>query len=225
MNIHGQVKGEKALPSDIYGVPMNRSLLHSVVKAYRANRRQGTHATKTRSLVSGSGRKPFKQKGTGRARQGSNRGPHMYHGAVAHGPQPRDYRQGINKKVKMLSTKVALSDKVRHKRLLLVDDLDVSSYSTRKVVSVLNTLVISRHNQRDDTQKSSLDPRTLIVDKRKDDYLSRSVRNIYRADTVSAALLNAENILGCEYLLLTLCAFDELNKRFADENTSAKRGA
>ncbi len=112
-NIQGKAVKKIQLPEAIYAVEMNEALLHSVVKAYQANRRQGTHATKTRSLVSGGGKKPFKQKGTGGARAGSTRSPLQPGGGQLHGPQPRDYRQSVNKKIRQLALKIALSDKAK----------------------------------------------------------------------------------------------------------------
>ena len=116
-DISGKEVKEIDLPDSIYNVPMNEHVLHHVVKAYRANKRQGTHATKTRSHVRGGGKKPFRQKGTGNARQGSSRSPVFPGGAVVHGPTPRDYTQSLNKKTKKLAIKIALSDKLRHNQL------------------------------------------------------------------------------------------------------------
>ena len=102
------------------------------MKAYRANRRQGTHATKTRSTVNGGGKKPFRQKGTGNARQGTSRSPHYPGGSVAHGPQPRDYTQKVNRKTKVLALKVALSDKVRHGKFVVVDNFAVDFFQHKE---------------------------------------------------------------------------------------------
>src|SRR5689334_10938612 len=107
-DIKGKALKKVDLPDSIFGVEVKDHVLHLAVKAYQANRRQGTHATKTRSLVTGTGTKPFKQKGTGQARQGSTRGPHMPGGAVVHGPQPRDYRQKTNQKARQLALCMAL---------------------------------------------------------------------------------------------------------------------
>ena len=107
-NIQGKPVRTIKVPDEIYGVEMNTAVLHTVVKAYRANRRQGTHATKTKAMVSGGGKKPFKQKGTGGARQGSTRNPHMPGGGENFGPQPRDYRLAVNKKVRQLNVIVAM---------------------------------------------------------------------------------------------------------------------
>ncbi|MEI8026198.1 MAG: 50S ribosomal protein L4 [Pseudomonadota bacterium] len=201
VNIKGQTVRTIELPEEIYGLEMNEAVLHSVVKAYQANRRQGTHATKTRSLVSGSGKKPFKQKGTGGARQGSTRGPHMPGGAVAHGPQPRDYRQAVNKQVKQLALKVALSDKIRHKKLIVVDDFAISKYSTKAVLSILSTL-------------NNGSNKALLSDERKDDFLFKSARNLYGAGVLAPTEINAENVLRHEALILSETAVRALQQRF-----------
>jgi large subunit ribosomal protein L4 len=202
-NLEGKKVDSIDLPESIYGVEMNEHVLHTVVKAYRANRRQGTHATKTRSLVSGTGKKPFRQKGTGSARQGSSRAPHMYHGAVVHGPQPRDYTQQINKKVKQLALKVALSDKVRNNKLVVVKDFTLEKYSTKSVVAALNALTSGVN--------------ALVSDERKDDLLHKSTRNIYGASCVLPTAMNAENILRHDTLVLSETALKAIAQRFEGE--------
>jgi large subunit ribosomal protein L4 len=202
-NLEGKAVGSIDLPESIYGVEMNEHVLHTVVKAYRANRRQGTHATKTRSLISGTGKKPFRQKGTGSARQGTTRAPHMYHGAVVHGPQPRDYTQQINKKVKQLALKVALSEKVRNNKLVVVKDFTLEKYSTKSVVSALTALTSGVN--------------ALVSDERKDDLLFRSTRNIYGASCVAPTAINAENILRHETLVLSETAIKAIAQRIEGE--------
>ena len=187
------------IPSSIYGLTLKEPLLHSVVKAYAANRRQGTHATKTRSLVSGGGKKPFKQKGTGNARQGSSRSPLMPGGGTAHGPQPRDYRQGLNIKARKLALCVALSDKVRHQRLILIDDLKINSYGTKQVLATLDAV--------------KAPGKVLLADERRDDFLYRSARNIHRVQPLSASTLNAEDVLRSEFLVITENALASLEHR------------
>ena len=165
LNKEGKENASAELSDAIFAVELNEGLLHGVVKAYRANRRQGTHATKTRSLVSGGGKKPFKQKGTGNARQGSTRSPLMEGGATAHGPQPRSYTQKTNKKQRQKALKIALSDKVRNNSFYVVDSLAMDSYRTKDVVSLLSNLGLK-------------DKKTLIVDTHNSDHLLRSARNI-----------------------------------------------
>ncbi|MCY4443255.1 MAG: 50S ribosomal protein L4 [Proteobacteria bacterium] len=200
VDVQGSPVGTVELLRSVFAVPLNAHVLQSVITSYRANRRQGTHATKTRSLVSGSGKKPFKQKGTGRARQGTSRAPHMKHGAVAHGPQPRSYRQHINQKTKQLSLKVALSDKVRHKKLLVLSEFPLDGYSTKLVFQSLNSLLSRLH--------------VLILDARDDDFLYKSSRNIYGADVVPCHQVNAEHVIAREHLIMTRPALDLIQKRF-----------
>ena len=202
-NLEGKAVGSIDLPESIYGVEMNEHVLHTVVKAYRANRRQGTHATKTRSLISGTGKKPFRQKGTGSARQGTTRAPHMYHGAVVHGPQPRDYTQQINKKVKQLALKVALSEKVRNNKLVVVKDFTLEKYSTKSVVAALTALTSGVN--------------ALVSDERKDDLLFRSTRNVHGAACVAPTAINAENILRYETLVLSETAIKAIAQRIEGE--------
>jgi len=202
-NLEGEKVGSVDLPESIYGVEMNEHVLHTVVKAYRANRRQGTHATKTRSLVSGTGKKPFRQKGTGSARQGTSRAPHMYHGAVVHGPQPRDYTQQINKKVKQLALKIALSEKVRNKKFVVVKDFSLDTYSTKAVVSALASLTATS--------------KALLSDERKDDLLYKSTRNIHGASCIQPAAINAENILRHETLVVSETALKAIALRIEGE--------
>lgn len=186
------------LPEAIYGLELNDHVLHHVVKAYRANRRQGTHATKTRSTVNGGGRKPFRQKGTGNARQGTTRSPHYPGGAVSHGPQPRDYTQKVNRKTKALALKVALSEKVRHGKFVVVNDFAVDSFSTKKVVAALSALEASH---------------ALLTDVADKDFLYKSVRNINGAMARNAAELNVEDVLRYESFVISEQALEALNKR------------
>lgn len=200
ININGEKVKTIDLPDSIYAVEMNEAVLHAVVKAYRANRRQGTHATKTRSLVSGGGKKPYRQKGTGNARQGSSRSPLMPGGATVHGPQPRSYRQHVNQKVKQLALRIALSDKVRHNKLVLVDDFGINQYSTKQVLKSLKAFGLGEN--------------ALLADERKDDFLYKSARNIYKTRAVSSTDMNAEDILGHGALVLSETALKALEQRF-----------
>lgn len=200
-NIKGEAVRKITLPASIFGVDMNEGVLHGVVKAYRANRRQGTHATKTIGFVSGGGQKPFKQKGTGNARQGSSRSPLNPGGATLFGPQPRDYSEKTNKKVRRLALCVALSDKVRNGKLIVVDDWKIAKYSTKHVLSALSALGAAR---------------ATLSDERKDDLLYRSARNIHHVDVVIPAELNAEQVLRHENLVLTETALNVLQKRLEE---------
>lgn len=186
------------LPESIYGVEMNEHVLHTVVKGYQANRRQGTHATKTRAFVSGGGKKPFKQKGTGGARAGSTRSPLWPGGAVTHGPQPRDYTQKMNKKMRNLAMRVALSDKVRHGKLVVVSDFAISKYSTKQVLKAMGALDVES---------------AVLTDERKDDFLLKSARNINRMAVKSPADLNVEDILRHESLVISENGINALHQR------------
>jgi large subunit ribosomal protein L4 len=199
LNIKGEKLKEIDLPESIYGVEMNEPVLHTVVKAQLANKRQGTHATKTRSMVSGSGKKPFRQKGTGGARQGCSRSPLMPGGATAHGPQPRDYTQKLNRKVKNLAMRVALSDKLRHQRLIVVDDFAIQKYSTKQILASLAVCKAGKN--------------TLIADERKDDFLYKSTRNIHGAEVVNSTNMNVVDILGHECLMMSETALKALQQR------------
>ncbi|MBP6218362.1 MAG: 50S ribosomal protein L4 [Oligoflexales bacterium] len=201
LNISGERVRSVSLPQSVYGLEMNEPLLHSIVKAFRANKRQGTHATKTRAFVSGGGKKPFRQKGTGEARQGTTRSPLMPGGAVCHGPQPRSYRHKLNQKMKRLALCVALSDKVRHKRLTLIDSWAIGEYRTKAILETLGALKHSHHKK------------VLISDERTDDFLYRSARNLHGVQVVHSSSLNVEDVLDCEALILSESALQVLEKR------------
>ncbi len=143
LNWNKEQVGEVRLPDEIFDYPYRRHLVWEVVKAYRAGLRRGTHKTKVRSEVSGSGRKPFKQKGTGRARQGGSRPPIHRHGGIAHGPRPRSYAQAVSVGEKKNALKAVLSLRVREQRLLVVDRMDLESHRTRDLKSALGSLGIS----------------------------------------------------------------------------------
>ena len=136
----GKAVGELTLSDAIFGIEPNKAVLHAAVVNYLANQRQGTQSTLTRSEVSGGGRKPWKQKGTGHARQGSTRSPQWRHGGIALGPKPRDYSYSLNKKVKRLALLSALSAKVQEGELVVVDSITADSYKTKTVVNMLNAL-------------------------------------------------------------------------------------
>jgi large subunit ribosomal protein L4 len=201
-DILGKAVGKVDLPEAIFDRPMNEHVLYLVTKAYRANRRQGTHATKTKSMVSGGGKKPFKQKGTGSARQGSSRASNMPGGGIAHGPQPRSYRQDINAKTKQLALAVALSDKLRHNKLHVLRDLDLNKYSSKHVVGILKNFGTASG---------------LFADHREDDYLWRSARNVYKSSGFEANAINCEHVLLHDDVFITEKALAELQKRLGGE--------
>lgn len=200
VDISGKKVGTTKLPENIFNVQLNDHVLHLAVKAYQANRRQGTHSTKTRSIISGGGKKPFKQKGTGNARQGSSRSPNHVGGAISHGPQPRDYTQHLNKKVKKLASRVALSNRAQNKALIVIDDFKIDAYKTSKISSLLKNLKIES---------------AVFVDSVDNDFMLRSTRNIYKADYFDAKLFNCENILRHPNLVISKSAIDAIKDRFA----------
>lgn len=203
LDVKGGVAKTIKLPDDIFNVPMNEHVLHFVVKGYLANKRQGTHATKTKGMVAGGGKKPFKQKGTGEARQGTSRSPLMPGGGVTHGPQPRDYRVDLTKNTRDLALCVALSDKVRHGRLVVVTEFPIAKYSTKAVSGLLKTWKAEK---------------ATVSDERKDKFLALSTRNLKDADAITPSQLNAMNVLRREYLVISENALTVLSQRLKGSN-------
>ncbi|MGG5753046.1 50S ribosomal protein L4 [Zafaria sp. Z1313] len=185
------------LPADIFDVQTNVPLLHQVVVAQLAAARQGTHKTKTRAEVSGAGRKPFKQKGTGRARQGSIRAPHMTGGGIVHGPTPRDYSQRTPKKMKAAALRGALSDRARHDRVHVVENLvSGEKPSTKEALATLRAL----------TERKNL----LVVIDRANDVVALSVRNLEDVHAIYVDQLNTYDVLVADDVVFTKAAFDAL---------------
>ncbi len=139
----GKQVSETELNDEVFGITPNEGVMHAAVVNYLANQRQGTQSTLTRTEVSGGGRKPWRQKGTGHARQGSTRAPQWVHGGIALGPKPRDYRYALNKKVKRLAMKSALSTKVIDNNMIVLDALTLDSYKTKTVVEMLKALIVT----------------------------------------------------------------------------------
>src|SRR3954469_1124771 len=200
------------LPAEIFDVQTNVPLLHQVVVAQLAAARQGTHKTKTRAEVSGAGRKPFKQKGTGRARQGSIRAPHMTGGGVVHGPTPRDYSQRTPKKMKAAALRGALSDRARNGRIHVLDALVAGERpSTREALQVLRS-VSERRN-------------LLVVIERGNDLAALSLRNIPEVHTIYVDQLNTYDVLVSDDVVFTQAAYEffvasKTADKSADENTA-----
>ena len=183
------------LPAEIFDAQTNVALLHQVVVAQLAAARQDTHKTKTRAEVSGAGRKPFKQKGTGRARQGSIRAPHMTGGGVVHGPTPRDYSQRTPKKMKAAALRGALSDRARNGRIHVVADLVSGEQpSTKAAKEALRSL----------TERKNL----LVVLNRGEDNAALSVRNLVNVHAVYADQLNTYDVLVSDDVVFTKAAYD-----------------
>ena len=183
------------LPAEIFDVQTNVPLLHQVVVAQLAAARQGTHKTKTRAEVSGAGRKPFKQKGTGRARQGSIRAPHMTGGGVVHGPTPRDYSQRTPKKMKAAALRGALSDRARNGRIHVVESLiGGDKPSTKGAMASLRGI--------------SERPNLLLVIERSNDQAALSVRNLLDVHTLYVDQLNTYDVLVSDDVIFTKAAYD-----------------
>ena len=183
------------LPAEIFDVQTNVPLLHQVVVAQLAAARQGTHKTKTRAEVSGAGRKPFKQKGTGRARQGSIRAPHMTGGGVVHGPTPRDYSQRTPKKMIAAALRGALSDRARNGRIHVVADLVAGSKPSSKEALATLRGVSERKN-------------LLVVIERANDVAALSVRNLEEVHVLYADQLNTYDVLVSDDVVFTKAAYD-----------------
>ena len=191
----GKKVGSVDLPAETFDVQTNVPLIHQVVVAQRAAARQGTHNTLRRGEVSGSGRKPFKQKGTGRARQGSIRAPQMIGGGIVHGPHPRDYSQRTPKKMIAAALRGALSDRARGGRIHVIDSLSVGKTpSTKTIVNLLNDIATSSH--------------VLVVLERSDDLSYKSVRNIPTVHVLPYDQLNAYDVLVSDDIIFTKGAFD-----------------
>lgn len=187
-NIAGQSIGELELKESIFGIEPNASALHAVVKAYLANQRQGTQSALTRAEVRGGGIKIYRQKGTGRARHSSNRAPIFTHGGVVFAPKPRDYRESVNKKVKRLAMKSALSSKVSDGNIIVYDALDIAAPKTKEMVKVLNAMNVKK---------------ALVVLPEKDEIVERATSNIPGVKTTLVGTLNVYEILKYDTLILT----------------------
>ena len=197
-DMNGKDVGERDLSDAIFGIEPNKAVLYTVVKNYLANQRQGTQSTLTRTEVSGGGRKPWRQKGTGHARQGSTRAPQWTHGGVALGPKPRSYRYSVNRKMKVLALRSALSAKVQDNELVLVDNIKVEGYKTKTVVQMLGAL--------------GVDDKALILTADVDDKLVVSARNIPGVKTTIVGSLNSYDILNGGKLVLSTAAVDKLEE-------------
>ena len=186
---NGDRAGEMELSSAVFDVPVHMPAIHQVVVAHLANCRQGTHSTKTRGDVSGGGKKPWRQKHTGRARQGSTRSPIWVHGGVAHGPHPRDYHQKVNKKVLRLALRSVLSDKVREELMAVVKGFDaIEKPSTKAVKNLVDALGFGK---------------TLVIYHNNAVNVTRSVRNLPNAKSINVASINVYDILNAKNLIVT----------------------
>ncbi len=200
VNNKNEKVGEVDLREDIFNVPVKVGLLHEVVRWQMARWRAGTACTKTRGEVRGGGRKPWRQKGTGRARQGSIRAPHWVGGGVVFGPKPRSYEFKLNKKQRRLALKMALSARAKEGKLLVVDDFGLSEIKTKKFVEFLKNLGV------DDA---------LVVVPERDEIVEKSARNLPKVKVLAVEGLNVYDILDYEYLIIKREALPKIEERLS----------
>ena len=201
LDMSGKVVGENDISEAVFGIEPNMSAEHSVVVNYLANHRQGTQSALTRAEVSGGGRKPWRQKGTGRARQGSIRAPQWHHGGVAFAPKPREYRYSINKKIRRLALKSVLSDKAAEGKIILVDSIQAEEYKTSVIAKFLKAV--------------KAEGKIMLAYAGENDKLYRSARNIEKVNPTDVTLINTYKVLGSDYLVLDQAALAKLEEVFA----------
>ena len=200
-DITGKAVGEIELSDNIFGQEVNANVLHEVVKAYLANQRQGTQSALTRAEVSGGGIKPWRQKGTGRARQGSIRAPQWYHGGIVFAPKPRDYSYTLNKKVKRLAMKSALSAKAQEQNLVVIDAIKMDEIKTKTFKNFLNAV--------------GADCKALVVTAENDAVVVKSAANIPGVMVTFANLINVYDILNAKKLVVDQAALAKIEEVFA----------
>ena len=200
-NIEGKEVGSIELNDAVFGVEVNEHLVHMAVVNQLANNRQGTQSAKTRSEVSGGGRKPWRQKGTGHARQGSIRAPQWTHGGIALGPKPRDYSYSLNRKVKRLAIKSAFSTKALEENIIVVDNIDVTEYKTKTVVAMLKAL--------------GAEKKALIVMPEKNERFIKSAANIPGVKTALVNTLNTYDVLNAGKFIIAKDAVAKLEEVYA----------
>lgn len=201
VDMAGKVVSELELNENVFGIEPNKTAMHSVVVNYLANQRQGTQSTLTRTEVSGGGRKPWRQKGTGRARHGSIRSPQWTHGGIVFAPKPRSYSYVLNKKVKRLAMKSALSAKAAAGEIIVIDSIKMDSIKTKDFRAFLTAV--------------KADGKSLVVTPAKDETIVKSARNIPGVVTSMATLINVYDILNAKYLVLDKEALAVIEEVFA----------
>ena len=202
VNMAGAEVGTMKLADSVFGAGVNSAVLHAAVKNYLGNQRQGTQSTLTRTEVSGGGRKPWRQKGSGRARQGSTRSPQWTHGGVALGPKPRSYRTKINKKVRRVAIKSALSSKVLDSELIVIDSITASEYKTKTMVAMLDAVGAGK--------------KSLVVLPEKNDMVARSLSNIPGVKVALHNTINVYDILNCNSLIMAQAAAEKIEEVYAE---------
>lgn len=230
VNMSGKEVGDITLSDKLFGADVNGAVLHAAVRDYLMNQRQGTQSTLTRTEVSGGGKKPWRQKGTGRARQGSTRSPQWTHGGVALGPKPRDYRLAMNKKTRRLALFCALSDKVANGNLVVLDSLTVEKPSTKTMVAMFRTLGFEKTYTKTyktiameggkpvygTAEKTATKPQSaLVVLDTVDAKVIKSCDNIPQVNTTQWNTLNVYDVLNAEKLVMTADAVKKLEEVYA----------
>jgi len=201
VDMAGKSVGEIALSDAVFGIEPNAVVMHMAVVNYLANKRQGTQSTLTRTEVSGGGRKPWRQKGTGHARQGSTRAPQWRHGGIVHAPKPRDYSYSLNKKVKRLALKSALSDKALNGGLIVLDELKLDGFSTKTVAACLNAIGAGK--------------KALIVLDSNDAFAVKSISNIKGAKSAQVNTVNTYDVVNADTLVIVKNAVAKFEEVYA----------
>ena len=201
LDMSGAQVGTIDLCDSVFAVEVNEAILHAAVRMYLLNQRQGTQSALTRTEVSGGGKKPWRQKGTGRARQGSTRAPQWTHGGVVFAPKPRSYRTAMNKKARQLAIKSALSSKVAGGEFVCVDAITASEYKTKTMVNMLKAI--------------GAEGKALVVLSEKNDMVVRSLANIPGVKTAYANTINVYDILNCDNLVMAKGAVEQITEGYA----------
>ena len=201
LNMAGEQVGEIELNAAIFGIEPNKSVLHDVVKNHLANCRQGTQSALTRAEVSGGGKKPWSQKGSGRARQGSTRAPQWYHGGIVFAPKPRDYSYTLNKKVRRLAMKSALSAKAQADEIIVIDEIKMSEIKTKTFAGFLTAV--------------GAEKKALVVTAENDEIVVKSARNIPGVSVLFASILNVYDIMNATSFIVDKAALAKIEEVFA----------
>jgi len=201
LDMAGKKVSDIELKDSIFAIEPNMSAMHLVVVSYLANQRQGTQSTKTRSEVSGGGKKPWRQKGTGRARQGSTRAPQWYHGGIALGPKPRTYGIDVNKKVRRLAMKSALSSKVAADEMIVLDSVKLDAIKTKEIAKMFEAIKAQK--------------KVLVVLPENNEVIYKSTRNIEGAKVSTVNTLNVYDILNCDTIVVLKDAVTKIEEVYA----------
>ena len=230
MDMTGKEVGKMTLSNVMFGAEVNKAVLHAAVRTYLLNQRQGTQSTLTRSEVSGGGKKPWRQKGTGRARQGSTRSPQWTHGGIALGPKPRDHRITMNKKAKRVALFSALSAKFAAGEIVVVDDIKLDTFKTAEIAKMLKALgcekevtknyktieIVDGNVQKDKKTRTAVVPqKALLVIEAADKKVVKSCANIPTAECTLATTINVYEVLKAEKVVLTVAAVKKLEEVYA----------